>query len=196
MSAVYVREYPAPPIDRREILRYLRADPVTGDPGEELTAAIAQALPLCAYRLCYAEYALRMEEGTVDLGFARVQSRDLAKNLAGCTHVVLFAATLGLGLDRLIHRYSAISPTRALCLQAIGAERIEALCDMFEHDIRYASCGGRIHARFSPGYGDLPLEFQREVFRVLDCPRRIGLTLNESLLMTPTKSVSAIIGVE
>ena len=54
---------------------------------------------------------------------------------------------------------------------------------------------GVIRPRFSPGYGDLPIEIQKDIFRALDCPRRIGLTLNENLLMSPTKSVSAIIGI-
>ena len=196
MSAVYVREYTAPPVDRREIMRYLRTDFTDAELERELSEALNEALPMLSYRLCYAEFALSMGQGEIDLGFARVGSRDLAKNLAGCTHVVVFAATLGLGLDRLIARYSSLSPVRALCLQAIGAERIESLCDSFCTDLRYASFGGRVHARFSPGYGDLPLDFQREIFRALDPPRRIGLTLNESLLMSPTKSVSALVGIE
>lgn len=196
MSAVYVKEYAAPPLNRREMLRYLRTDTVTGELETELKKAIDEALPQLSYRLCYAEFPLSMADGAIDLGFTRVASRDLAKNLAGCTHVVVFAATVGLGLDRLIARYSSLSPVRALCLQAIGAERIEALCDTFETELCYATFHGRIHARFSPGYGDLPLDFQREIFRVLDCPRRIGLSLNESLLMSPTKSVSALIGIE
>ncbi len=196
MSAVYVKEYAAPPLDRREIMRYLRTDTAGAELESELAKAIAEALPHLSYRLCYAEFPVSMGDGAVDLGFVRVTSRDLAKNLAGCTHVVLFAATLGLGLDRLIARYSSLSPVRALCLQAIGAERIEALCDTFQTELCYASFHGRVHARFSPGYGDLPLSFQREIFRLLDCPRRIGLSLNESLLMSPTKSVSALIGIE
>ena len=196
MSAVYVREYAAPPLDRGEILRYLRAASADEMLERELTAALREAQPALSYRLCYAEFALRMGQGEIDLGFARTASRDLAKNLAGCTHAVVFAATLGLGLDRLIARYSSLSPVHALCLQAIGAERIEALCDVFVTDLRYASLGGRVHARYSPGYGDLPLDFQREIFRTLDPSRRIGLTLNESLLMSPTKSVSALVGIE
>ena len=196
MSAVYVKEYTAPPLDRREILRYMRTDRADAPLEQELSAALEEALPTLSYRLCYAEFALGMGQGEVDLGFARTSSRDLAKNLAGCTHIVVFAATLGLGLDRLIARYSSISPIRALCLQAIGAERIEALCDCFVTDLRYASFGGRVHARFSPGYGDLPLDFQREIFRALDPARRIGLTLNETLLRSPTKSVSALVGIE
>lgn len=54
----------------------------------------------------------------------------------------------------------------------------------------------RLKPRFSAGYGDLPLEVQKDIFRVLDCPRKIGLTLNDSLLMSPTKSVTAIVGIE
>lgn len=196
MSAVYVKQYGAPPLDRGEVLRYLRARDINDELKNELESAITEALPSLSYRLCYAEYALGMQDGVIDLGFAQVRSRDLAKNLAGCTHVVVFAATLGLGLDRLIARYSARSPVRALCLQAIGAERIEALCDAFCTDIRAASFHGRVHARFSPGYGDLPLTFQHDIFRTLDCPRRIGLSLNQSLLMSPTKSVTALVGIE
>ena len=49
--------------------------------------------------------------------------------------------------------------------------------------------------RFSPGYGDLPLSMQTDIFRVLDCPRKVGLTLNNSLLMSPSKSVTAIMGI-
>lgn len=196
MSAVYVKEYAAPPVDRREILRYMRAGTPDAELERELDAAMAEAMPTLSYRLCYAEFGLRMESGAADLGFARTSSRDLAKNLAGCTHIVVFAATLGVGLDRLIARYSSLSPVRALCLQAIGAERIESLCDTFQTELCYATFHGRIHARFSPGYGDLPLDFQREIFRTLDCPRRIGLSLSESLLMSPTKSVTALIGIE
>ena len=79
-----------------------------------------------------------------------------------------------------------------MIFQGIGAERIEALCDAFENMIKTDK---KIVPRVSAGYGDIPLEMQRDIFAALDCPRKIGLTLNESLLMSPTKSVTAIIGV-
>ena len=83
-----------------------------------------------------------------------------------------------------------------MCLQALGSERVEALCDEFEKDIKKELGGEGVffRPRFSPGYGDLPLEFQKDIFRLLECPRRIGISLGESLLMTPSKSVTAIIG--
>ena len=116
-----------------------------------------------------------------------------ALRYAGCREAVLFAATVGVGLDRLIARYGAVAPSRAVMLQAIGAERIEALCDVFCNTLAVEE-NRALRPRFSPGYGDLPLDTQREIFRVLDCQRKIGLTLNDSLLMSPTKSVTAIVG--
>ena len=132
----------------------------------------------------------------LDLSFAVVKSADLKKNLRGCRKIILFAATIGLGTDRLIARYSRTSPAKALCFQAIGAERIESLCDVFNKEVSQ-QCrrnGFFTRPRFSPGYGDLPLDVQKSIFSVLDCPRKIGLSLNESLLMSPSKSVTAIIG--
>ena len=85
----------------------------------------------------------------------------------------------------------------SVCLQAIGAERIEALCNAFSLEMKneYAKSGRSLRPRFSAGYGDLPLELQREIFNALGCERRIGLTLNDSLIMSPSKSVTAIIGI-
>ena len=55
-------------------------------------------------------------------------------------------------------------------------------------------CGKRCRPRFSPGYGDFPLECQPGLFRLLGVQRNIGVTLTDSLLMLPTKSVTAVIG--
>ena len=98
------------------------------------------------------------------------------------------AATIGAKADLTISRYARFSPAKELLADAYFTERIEALCDTFTAKFN------RPERRFSPGYGDLPLTFQRVLFEVLDCPRSIGLTLGENLLMMPTKSVTAVIG--
>lgn len=181
----------APPLRRKEILRYagVQGDAPLLEP--LIDSCLAELEGRLHYKICYGIFPITMREGMPSPGFAVAPSADLARNLSGCPRVLLFAATLGLEIDRLIARYGRTEPSRALLLQAIGAERIEALCDAFEAQIEEP------HApRFSPGYGDFSLEAQREIFRVLDCPRRIGLTLNESLLMSPTKSVTALIGLK
>ena len=80
-----------------------------------------------------------------------------------------------------------------MLFQAIGAERIEALADAFNNDIKekYVTV-----PRFSAGYGDFSVYKQTDMFNVLDCGRKIGLTLNDSMMMSPTKSVTAIIGIK
>ena len=183
-------------VNRREILRYAGVREETPELAALLEDTLAELLPTLAGRVCWQEFPLTREENGLDLGFTCTGSDSLAQNLAGCDRIIVFAATLGLGPDRLIARYGRLSPAKALLLQAIGTERIEDLCDRFCDSIRMEACrrGLSMAPRFSPGYGDFPLTVQQDIFRVLDCSQKIGLTLNDSFLMSPSKSVTAIIG--
>ena len=181
------------PFDHREILRYMRCREATDEVTSLLSACVEECRGLFRMRAVWRTFPVSVEGSDVDLSFVRVESRDLACNLASCDRVVVFAATVGLDIDRAIARAALTSPARALCYDAIGAERIEALCDALNCQITAAA--GKTRPRFSPGYGDLPIELQRDIFTVLDCPRTIGLTLNGSLLMSPQKSVTAIVGI-
>ncbi len=191
------KEYEAPPVDRREILRYSGVRGSAPEVESLLDDCLAELSGRLTYRVCFAEYPVFVKENTVMLGDIRVVSSDLARRLEGCDRALIFAATVGHEIDRVIARYGRISPARALMVQAIGTERIEALCDAFEKEISEGqSRGGRqTRKRFSPGYGDIPLTLQREIFASLACTGRIGVSLNESLLMSPSKSVTAIIGI-
>ncbi len=133
-----------------------------------------------------------------DFSFCSVKSKHLSKAMEGASFAVVMAATLGIDVDRLIHKYSRISAAKAHIVSAVAAERIEALCDAFcrEIDNQLASEGLITDFRFSPGYGDLSLDFQKKIFSVLEPSKHIGLTLNESLIMSPSKSVSAIVAVK
>ena len=190
------RTFDLPPVNRKEVLRYAGTREETPEIARLLDSALAEVKPTFSGTVCWREFPLTRQDGMLDLSFVRVRSNALNRNLQDCDRIVLFAATVGLGLDRLIGRYSRVSPSRALMLQAIGAERIEALCDAFCEEIRQTAQAAGLHTvpRFSPGYGDFPLAVQTEIFQVLDCSRRIGLTLNQSLLMSPSKSVTAVIG--
>ncbi len=154
---------------------------------------LSEMLSVITFRVCYERFPARSEAGALSLGFASVNSRDLERHLEGCSEIILLAATLGIGPDRLISRYSLIEPSRAVILQATASAVIEAGLDGFCREIAQRH---PITERFSCGYGDLPLELQRDIFAALDCERSIGLTLNSSLLMSPTKSVTAIIGIK
>jgi len=191
------KKYGVPPYNRREIFRYAGMRVPSLEVEQLLDSCLGELAEKVNFQVCWARFPVKQIGMELDLSFMKTGSLDLQKMMRGCSGAVVFGATVGLEIDRLIVRYSRISPARALMFQAIGAERIEKLCDLFEHEIREEQwkLGYAITPRFSPGYGDLPLESQRAIFGVLDCPRKIGLTLNDSLLMTPTKSVTAIIGI-
>lgn len=197
MYPVFTETFPEPPVRREEILRYAGARDVTPQVSALLEECLSEALGQLTYRVCWQKLPVVPAGDSLDLTFSGTTSEKLRRHLEGCGHIILFGATVGIGLDRLITRYGRTAPAKALLLQAIGAERIEALCDAFSQKIRQDSAAEGLHttSRFSPGYGDLPLELQREIFRTLNCAGRIGLTLNDSLIMSPSKSVTAIIGV-
>lgn len=196
-NTVDAKTYQPPEIRIKEILRYAG---VRGDASElekMVQSCLDEIQGKLTYKVCYREFPVVCHGDRLDLGFTQTSSQALKKNLSGCRSLILFAATVGIELDRSIARYSLLSPSKALLFQAIGAERIESLCDVFCDEIarQEAAQGCGTRPRFSPGYGDFPLQVQKEIFRVLDCPRKIGLTLNQSLLMSPSKSVTALIGI-
>ena len=125
-----------------------------------------------------------------------VESRALARHLGGCAAAYLVCATIGAEFDALQRRVAVASGTDALIAQAVGAAAIEAWMDAVEDEIRRELAPGEeLVPRFSPGYGDLPLAFQRTLLALLDTPRKIGVSLTDTLAMVPSKSVSAIVGV-
>lgn len=194
---VITKIYTEPAISTKEILRYAGCK----DAAEEsvqllLDECLREVLPKLSYKICYVELPLEIREDVCDMGCMQVQSKDLARNLQGCESVLLLAATIGVEIDRLITKYGHISPAKAVLLQAIGAERIESLCDAFDEEWQAAIAQDGLHTRprFSPGYGDLPLEIQKTIFHVLNCSKNIGLSLGDSMLMSPSKSVTAFIG--
>ncbi len=194
---VFNKTYDAPPVDIQEVLRYAGCSKKSFDIMSVLEECIKECENIFTYRVCYATFPAKEENGVVDLTFTRQKSSSLLQYINGCKKVVVFAATIGIEIDRLIKKYGQVSPSKAVFFQAIGAERIEALCDVFCEDIK-ADCkkeGLFTKTRFSPGYGDFPLGVQREIFNSLDCFKKIGLSLNENFLMSPSKSVTALIAV-
>lgn len=191
---VYIKTYGDLPVRRREILRYAGCKEESDLPPGLLDACIGAAAEQIRCSVCYQIMDLRIEDDVCDFGAFSVRSKDLANNLRGCGSVVLFAATVGVGIDRLVAKYGAASPAKAVVFDAVGTERIEALCDAFCADFAQSE-HANLRPRFSPGYGDLPLSVQKEIFAVLRCEKHIGLTLSDSLLMTPMKSVTAIAGI-
>lgn len=147
------------------------------------SAAATVFAPRCVYRRI----------ARADVAFA---SRQLDRHLEGCRDVFLLCATLGVEFDAFLRRASVDSGIDALAVQAIGAAAIEKYVDGCEGDIRTELAEGESLARrYSPGYGDFPLAANRMLVERLDAARRIGVSVTETLLLVPSKTVTAVIGV-
>ena len=126
-----------------------------------------------------------------------IKSKSLYKNLKGCNQVVLFGATIGTAVDRQIRTYEITDMARAVVLQACAATVLEEYCDAIQEQIAREVAVEKLYLRprFSPGYGDFSILHQKEILNMLETPKKIGLTMTEGYMLTPTKSVTAIIGV-
>ena len=185
------------PFDEKEILRYAMM-PSTATAPEELPLGkcLAAARSAVRCRAVWQRYPLGWHEKELDLGFAKTASQNLRKHLEGCTEILLFACTAGGEIDRRINREKVLSPVRGLLMSAIGSQQVEGACDRLCEELEKEYPERQLISRYSPGYGDLPLELQRDIIRALDCGRTIGITLTDSLLMQPSKSVTAVIGMK
>lgn len=124
-------------------------------------------------------------------------SRNLRTNLRDCKQVVLFAATLGTDVDRLIRKTQVVDMAKAVVMQACAAALLEEFCDKLQNEVaeQLQKQGKYIRPRFSPGYGDFSILHQKDFISLLDTPKMIGLSMTESYMLTPTKSVTAVIGI-
>jgi len=183
-------------LSEKEIFRYMGMRQASAD--GELCVMVHQVLPQFLNNVhckaCYITVPVKITGNIVDMDVLTVESRHLARNLQGCSQAVLFAATVGMDTERQRNRAAVSSPTKALIFDAMGSAAIERFCDQLCGEIALNYSGYRLRPRFSPGYGDFPLNVQKRIVGILDAQRKIGVSALESLLMIPQKSVTAIVG--
>ena len=182
-------------LNYNEILMYLghRGQDVTPEVEAQIRRCMAEITAAAQPRLVYRRLAL---EGGRIPGLP-LDGEDIRALLAGCREAVLMAATLGPGVERLLMRREVTDMADAVILDACASTAVENVCDHFEFDLRDAlkEEGFCLSDRFSPGYGDLPLDTQPRLCAALDTARRIGLTVSPNYILVPRKSVTAILGI-
>lgn len=178
-------------LDRATTLRYLGAANWTPDEHTEALLATAERelRSACTPRGIWRELP-------ADLPWLQDAGTDLSRHLAGCDRVVLMAVTLGSGADALLRRLCLQDIALGAVADAAASVLMEGLCDNLEAQIRteQQQHGRHMTGRYSPGYGDCPLDRQDELCLALDTVRGIGLCVTKEHLMTPRKSVTAILG--
>ncbi|MCR5214391.1 MAG: Vitamin B12 dependent methionine synthase activation subunit [Eubacterium sp.] len=159
-----------------------------------------QVIPKYTYKVFPIEWNTdNTSSGDIACSFAgiNVGNGNLVKNIKACQEIVMMAVTLGPGPDMLLRKYEVRDMLKAYVCQAVGAAMVEAWCDEVNDKIvdEIKARGLYARPRFSPGYGDFPLLVQKDFERILNMPKLIGVSVSDSLLMTPTKSITAVIGI-
>lgn len=123
------------------------------------------------------------------------RGKDIADHLEGCQKAVLMCVTLSAEVDRVIRSYEACGMEKALIADALASAAVEQVCEIAEKLIQKEVGDYNYTWRFSPGYGDFPLEVQRDFLKVTDAAKRIGLTATATDILIPRKSVTAVMGI-
>ena len=122
---------------------------------------------------------------------------DINAHLQGCDSVCVIACTLGAEIDRFLSRLQVGNMALAVVADAAASVAIESLAQTVEEQLRGAQKKQNrfLTGRFSPGYGDYPIEVQNQLLSFVDAPRKIGVFATETHLLVPRKSITALCGV-
>ena len=190
--------------NKKEALRYFRAQPGDAQAGAAVDVAYEKLRDELQPRYTVKKFGcsigsegdstvpsvIKLDNGTV------FRSKALARYVGEATELFLFGATLGSRVDIALRRMALTSVAEAGAGQAVAAALIETYCDDCCAELqKRLPEGKKLKWRFSPGYGDWALEEQKILFPVLDCAHTIGLTLTESCMMAPVKSVTAVMAI-
>ena len=188
-------------INKEEVLRYL------GYKGQDIDENLINTIEECREeikkiirpRVVYSYNNIKSSDDGVEVINTNLilKGKDIKEHLKNSTECVLMAVTLGNEVEKRTRLYEKTNLTKALILDACATTAVEEVCDIVENSVKEKATlsGMDITFRYSPGYGDLPLDVQNSFLRTLDAGKKIGLTVSENNLLFPRKSVTAIIGI-
>ncbi len=183
--------------DLRETARYMGYKHGV-EPSEEICELVDEAYKeLCKViqpKYIYKEYDFTKTENGIIVDGIEFISKKMLNHLRDSSSIILFGATLGQGADTLIRKYSVTDIAMTAVAQAVAGSMVENLCDIACEELKTA-IKGEHRPRFSPGYGDFHISAQADFFKLLPMNKQLGISLSDGFMMTPTKTVTAFIGV-
>lgn len=192
-------------IERSEVLRYLGY--AGQDIAAELSASIDEAIAACSRELephsVWSTYRLsrHTEEGrtlvAVDGTALVLRDASIVAYLQGADRCALIACTLGMAGDRRLRQLGMVDPLSQLLYDAAASALVESGAEAVSRDIERWAAGQGMHTgyRFSPGYADFSLSVQPQLLAALDATRRLGMTVTDSMMLVPSKSITAVVGI-
>lgn len=180
-------------LNRAEVLRYLSCKSVDEITDRYITECEALLLEKCTPAYVYGCFDVDTSGGKAVIDkYMIFGGADIKKHLSQSRKCAVMAVTLGIEADRQIRSLSVTSVAKAVVMDACATAYIEQLCDMVQGEISQKH--GNVNFRYSPGYGDFPIDAQFDILKLLDAQRKIGLTLSGTKMLIPSKSVTAVLG--
>ncbi|MCR5704765.1 MAG: methionine synthase [Eubacterium sp.] len=182
-------------INMNEALRYL------GIRSEEPDHRTKELLLLCEKELLqvldgkFVYKVFPLVNGQIPNCTFTLQGKAIQKHLEGCEQVILLCATVSSGVDALIRKKQIMGMAEAMMIDSMASVAVEQVCDKAEEMVLKDFPGMEHTWRFGLGYGDFPLSGQKDFLALLDAPKRVGVCVNGASMLTPTKSVTCVIGI-
>ncbi|MDE7070534.1 MAG: hypothetical protein K2O86_00995 [Clostridia bacterium] len=185
-------------IDKSELLRYLGYKGQQYDERIEqnIDVAIALCLEKVTPRSVIKKYSLVKNPLSLQGTNMILQGKDIAKHLEDCNEVYILGATVGFEIEKTVGKLMKENPLLGVIVDSASICAIESYCDDLCEELQQQN-QKQLTWRFSCGYGDFPLSQQKDFVSLLEMQKRIGVFLHEeSLMMSPQKSVTAIVGIK
>ena len=190
-------------VEKSEVLRYLghNGQEIDNDLNSKINQCIKETKKEIDTKYIYEIYDIKNDLDLNTIEFKNtnliLKSKDISELLRDCDKCVLMCATLGFNIEKNIRRYSYNNLTKGIIIDACATTSIEEVCDLVQDSIldKVAKEEKSLTMRYSPGYGDLDISANRDILNVLDAHRKIGVTVTNTGIMIPRKSVVALIGI-
>lgn len=183
-----------------EVLRYLGYKNATPDPQtlQEIKECGKMLESVLSPKSHYQVFDIEKGEEITIKNTALKLCGNSAKNLlADCDKCILMIVTIGGGTDELIRKLQITDMSKAVMTDFCASSLVEDLANVFEGQIKSKILkeGEYFTDRFSPGYGDMPLEIQKTFCDVLEAGKTVGVFLSSGGMMIPKKTITAVIGI-
>lgn len=193
-------------IDEKEVLRYLqyKNQEIDDDLSQKIKQCIKVTKEIIYPRFIFRKYSITKSKSSNENGKIYLEgtnfilhSDDIYKLLQECDECILMSTTLGLEIEKEIRKLTYTDLTKGIIIDACATTAIEEVCDIVQDKIakNLLKESKYITYRYSPGYGDLPIEKNVDINNLLNSQKEIGLTVTNDGIMIPRKSVVALIGV-
>lgn len=164
----------------------------------EIDKCIDEIKALKSEKYTYSVFDILKNENEIEIKNTnmRLFSKDVLNHLKNSKKVAILCVTLGAQVDFLINKYNKTNLSHAVLFDACATAFVEDVCDRAQEEIGEIAKkeGFKITPRFSAGYGDFPLENQKDIIKITNAEKYINLTVTDECVLIPTKSVTAFIG--